>query len=112
MTCCNVVWRGEIIYRFIRTATVKQPATIYTALQFASEVCAHINKQHSLGLRFGVEMFSGPVIHWHFEADSTDNIYELFGKLGQDREYLALLDKYKDTWLEGSLKDRLVALMR
>ena len=39
------------MYRFIRTATVKHPAPVYTALEFASEVCAHINKQYALGLR-------------------------------------------------------------
>ena len=61
--------------------------------------------------KFGIELFGEPVIHWHFKSDSADKIYELFGKLGQDRDYLALMDKYKDTWLEGSLEDRLVALM-
>ena len=99
------------MYRFTRAATVRQPSSIYAALQFASEVTAHINKQYALGLRFGIEMFSEPVIPWHFESDSADKIYELFGKLGQDQDYAALMDKHKDTWLEGSLKDRLVALM-
>jgi hypothetical protein len=30
------------------------------------------------------------------------------GKLMQDAEYLALVEKYKDAWLEGTMKDTLV----
>ncbi len=99
------------MHRFVRTAAVKHAGSIYTALQAASEITAHVNKQYALDLKYGVELFSEPVFHWHFDSESADKIYELFGKLGEDREYAALMDKYKDIWLEGSLKDRLIALM-
>ena len=40
---------------------------------------------------------------------SLDKMQQLNAELARDREYLALLDKYKDCWLEGSMRDTLVA---
>jgi len=94
------------MYCAIRTLTAKDMAA---AIQFAGEVTAYLNKQYSLNMKFGVEMFGAQTIHWHLESDSADKIHRLSAKLMQDPEYLALLEKYRHTWLEGSIKDTLVA---
>jgi len=99
------------MYRFIRTATVKSAASLPSALAFASEVTAHLNKSYSLNMRFGAEQFGCARIHWHFDADSLDKMQQVNGKLLEDREYAALLDKYKDVWAEGSMHDTVVRLV-
>ncbi len=98
------------MYRFIRTATVKNAALLPAALAFASQVTAHINASYSLKMRFGAEQFGGATIHWHFDAESLDQMQQLNNSLMEDRDYLALLDKYKETWLDGSLQDTLIRL--
>lgn len=49
--------------------------------------------------------------HWHFDADSLDKMNALNAKLMQDRQYLGLLEKVKDIWVDGSLKDTVVNLL-
>jgi len=97
------------MFRFIRTATAKTAAGVPTGLQFASEVAAYLNKRHSLNMKFGAEMFGEARIHWHFESDSLDKMEQVNAKLLQDREYLGMLEKFKDVWVEGSMKDTIVA---
>ena len=97
------------MYRFIRTATAKTAASLPMALQFGGEVTAYLNKRYALNMRFGAEMFGASKVHWHFESDSLDKMQQLNAELARDREYLALLDKYKDCWLEGSMRDTLLA---
>ncbi len=99
------------MYRFIRTATARTAAGMPAAIRFAGEVTAHLNRKHALGMRFGVEMYGHAKIHWHFDMDSLDKMQQLNASLMEDREYLALLDKYKEVWVDGSMKDRLVRLL-
>ncbi|MBV8124330.1 MAG: hypothetical protein JOY60_11295 [Burkholderiaceae bacterium] len=98
-------------YRFIRTATVKTGAAMPNALRFASEVTAYMNKRYSLNMKFGAELFGASKLHWHFDTDSLDKIQQLNAQLMEDREYLGLLDKYKDAWVDGSIKDTLVTVL-
>ena len=98
------------MYRFIRTATVKNAALLPAALTFAAEVTAHINKRYSLNMAFGTEQFGCANIHWHFDADSLDKMQQVNEKLLGDRDYAALLEKYKDVWAEGSMQDTVVRL--
>ena len=67
------------------------------ALQFATEVTAYLNKQYALNLKLGVGALDQPIIQWHFELDSADELAKLNDKLAADQEYLALVEKYKDT---------------
>ncbi|TAM51752.1 MAG: hypothetical protein EPN57_16640 [Paraburkholderia sp.] len=99
------------MYRFVRTATVKNAALLPQALAFASEVTAHINKRYSLNMLFGAEQYGWARIHWHFDADSLDEMQRVNGRLMEDREYAALLDKYKDLWAEASMHDTVVRLL-
>ena len=98
------------MFQLIRTVQAKNAAYIPAALQFAGEVTAYVNKTYSLNLKHGVELFSGATLHWHFQADSLDKISALNAKLMQDREYLAILNKAKDFWVEGSFRDCLVSM--
>lgn len=98
------------MYRFIRTATVKNAAALPSALAFASEVTAHLNRSYSLNMRFGVEQFGCANIHWHFDADSLDKMQQINEKLMGDRDYAALLTKYQDIWAEGAMHDAVVRL--
>lgn len=97
------------MYRFIRTATVRTAAAMPTAVKFGGEITAYVNKRYSTNMRFGVEMYGSPKVHWHFESDSLDQMQKLNAELMHDRDYLGLLERYKDTWVDGSMKDMLVA---
>ena len=98
------------MFRFIRTVAVRYAASLPAALKFASEVAAHVNKHHGTDMRFGAEMYGHPRIHWHFDIDSLDKMQQLNAKLMADREYIGMLDKFKENWVEGSMKDTLVAM--
>ena len=98
------------MYRFIRTVTVRHNAALPSALKFASEVTAHIKKHYDIAMMFGAELYGSPKVHWHFDIDSLDKMQQLNAKLMVDREYLGLLDKFKENWVEGSMKDTLVSL--
>lgn len=97
------------MFRFMRTATAKNAATLVPALQFAAEVSSYLNRRYSLNVKFGTELFGAPRIHWQFETDSLDKLQQLNVKLLQDREYLGMIEKYKDSWVDGSLQDTVLA---
>jgi len=96
------------MYRFTRTATARNAAVVPAGIQFATEVTAYLNKKYDLKLRFGIELFGGSTIHWQFETDSLDKITALNAKLLQDPEYIAILQKEKEVWADGSLRDCIV----
>ncbi len=97
------------MFRFMRTATAKNAASLPAALQFAGEVTSYLNKRYSLNMKFGIEMFGAPRVHWHFESDSLDKMHQLNIKLTQDREYLGMLEKFKDVWADASMRDTILA---
>ena len=99
------------MYRFIRTATVKNASLLPSALAFASQVTAHVNKAHALNMRFGVEQFGAANVHWHFDADSLDKMQHVNETLMEDRDYNAMLNKFKDTWAEGSMRDSVIRMV-
>ncbi len=99
------------MYRFIRTATVKNAALLPAALKFASQVTAHLNKNYGVSMRFGAELFGGARIHWHFEADSVDKMQQINERLMEDKEYAAMLEKFQENWVEGSMQDALIKMI-
>ena len=99
------------MYRMIRTATVTTASKSAAAMQLAGEITAYLNKTYSLNMKFGMEIFGAGKIHWHLETDSLDKITAINAKVMQDREYQALLEKGQGLWLEGGLKDTLVAIV-
>jgi hypothetical protein len=98
------------MFLFMRTVEAKNAAMLPAALQFAAEVTTYVNKTYALGVKYGVEVFSGATLHWHFETDSLDKITAIHAKLMQDREYGALLMKGKDLWVDGTFKDTILTI--
>ena len=82
------------------------------AVQFAAEVTSYLNKQYALNMKLGVGSIDKPVIQWHFELDSADELATLNDKLAEDQEYSALIANYKNTWFAKSMKDTLVTVAR
>lgn len=99
------------MFRFIRTVEAKNAAMLPAALQFAGEITSYVNKTYGLNLQYGLEVFSGAVLHWQFQTDSLDKVTALHAKLLQDREYGALLSKAKDLWVDGTFKDTVVSIV-
>ena len=108
--CDKVDKQEKFMFRFIRTTTAKSAAEIPAALQFAAKVTSYVNKQHSLNMKFGVELFGAPSVHWYFDTDSLDKSVQVNAALLQDREFCEMLDKSKALWTDGSTKDTIVSL--
>lgn len=98
------------MFRFERTATIKNAADEPAAVQFAGEVTSYLNKRHALNMRYGVELFGAGNIHWYFDFDSLDKANQLNAALLHDREYCEMLDKAKALWTDGSMRDTVVNL--
>ena len=96
------------MFRFMRTMTVNNLADLPAALQSAAETTSHLNKTYQLNVKFGLESYGQPRIHWHFDFDSVDSLSQTNVKILQDRDYLAMGEKAKHLWLPGSTKDTLV----
>jgi hypothetical protein len=103
--------RETTMFRFIRTSVPNTGADVPAALQFAARVTSYLNKTYSLNMKYGVEVFGGTRIQWHFDSDSLDKMYQLHGKMLQDREYCGMLEKGKGTFLAGSMKDTVITLL-
>ena len=65
------------MFRFERTVSVKHAAEVPAAVQFASEVTTYLNKRHDLNMKFGVELFGEPRIHWYYDFESLDDSAKL-----------------------------------
>ncbi len=100
------------MYRFIRSARIVSSTRMPAALQFAVEVTDYLNKQYSLDMKIGVGTLGHPIIQWHFDLDSADELATLNNKLSEDLEYLALVEKYKYSWFAKSMEDTLVNVAR
>jgi hypothetical protein len=99
------------MYRFMRTATVKNAAHLPAAIQFGAELNGYLNKTYNINLRVGVEMFGGATLHWQLDAESLDSMNTLNTKMLQDQQYIGMLEKMKDIWVDGTLKDTIVAML-
>jgi hypothetical protein len=98
------------MFRYQRSATVKNVADLPAAIQFGNQVTSYVNKQHSLKLTFGVELFGAASLHWYFDSESIDKSVQVNAALLQDREYTGMLNNAKALWIDGSVKDTIVSL--
>jgi hypothetical protein len=98
------------MFRFERTTTVKSVADMPAAMQFAAEVTGYLNKQHSLKMDFGAEVFNEYRVHWYFDFESVDKLSAMGMTLLQDAKYTEMLAKGRAFWVEGSLRDTIVKL--
>ncbi len=99
------------MFLFIRTVQFNTSASAPAAVQFGRDAAAYLNKKYAVGAQYGVEAFSEPRLYVLFQTESVDKLVALNGKLMQDPEWLGILNKAKDLWVDGSLKDRLVQLL-
>lgn len=93
---------------FKRVATIATAANTPKAMGFAMELTGYLNKTYNINLRVGMEMFGGLNLHWFYEVDSLEKITALNMKLMEDKSYWAMLEKGKEFWIDGSLKDSIV----
>jgi hypothetical protein len=98
------------MYRFERTATVRHAAEVPAAVQFAAEVTSYLNKRHHIDMKYGVEIFGSPRIHWYFDVESLDASAKLDAALLKDEEYEKLLKKNEGLWVDQSMHDTVVRL--
>ncbi len=96
------------MYRFTRYATLHNAAIVPQAIGWSTELCGYLNKTYKLPLKTGVELFGNLNVHWEFEMDSLDKMSELNTKLLSDKSYLQMLEKGKDFWVAGTVKDQIV----
>ena len=99
------------MYRFIRSAIPRNASQVPAALQFSAHVCEHLNHAYGLNMRAGIELFGKGRLHWHYEAETIDQMTATNRKLMADKAYLALLEKYSAIWLEGSMQDQVISLL-
>ena len=98
------------MFRFERKSTVKHAGEVPAAVQFATEVTSYLNKRYDLGMKFGVELFGEPRIHWYYDFESLDDSAKLNASLLKDNEYENLLKKSEDLWIEQGVHDTIVRL--
>ncbi len=96
------------MYCLVRTATLRRAGDLPVAFQFGTEVTSYLKKTYSVDMKVGVEMYGGCRIIWRYDFDSLDKQQQIMQKLLTDREYAASLNKVKDLWAEGTLKDTLI----
>ena len=96
------------MYHFTRTVTLRNAAVTPKAIGFAMELTGYLNKTYNLTARCGMELYGSMNIHWHLESDSLDKLSALNGKLIEDKNYWSMIEKGKEYWLDGSLKDTVV----
>lgn len=99
------------MYRYCRTITVRNGASLVPALQVAAELTAYINRVHGLKMTLGAELFGDLAIHWYNDMASLDAMPQFAMKAAQDRGYLDLLERMKPFVVEGSVRDQVVQLM-
>lgn len=99
------------MFRFIRSATVRHIASMPAALKYAAEVTSYVREHHGMTMRFGAQMFGGTRVEWHLDFESLDKMTAQTMQLMQDPEYLALIDRNRELWVDGSVTDKLVRLV-
>lgn len=99
------------MFVFRRSVTLANAANVPKALNFSVELCGYFNKTYGVNLRTGLEMFGPLNMHWQFESDTLDKMNAINTKLLDDKGYWSILEKNKDLWVHGSLKDTVINLI-
>lgn len=93
------------MYRYTRTATVKNGADVQRAMAIAGEITAYVNKLVDIDLQCGIELFNGNRIHWSADFPSLAVFEQKFAKLMADDDYFALIGRARELWVDGTLQD-------
>jgi hypothetical protein len=97
------------MYRYSRTVTIKNSASMPPALRTGAEIATHLNNTYKLNMRVGSELFGHLRIHWTCDVESLDSMTQLNLKLMQDKAYWEIMERIKPYVLEGSVRDRVIA---
>ena len=100
------------MYSFSRHATLINASVTPKAIGYSMELTGYVNKTYGINMRVGMEMFGQGRIHWTFDFDSLDKLSALNAKLIEDKQYWAMLEKGREYWVDGSLKDVVVMYPR
>ena len=98
------------MFRFERTAVVKTAAEVPAAVKFANDVTVYLNQRYNLDMKFGVELFGEPRIHWYYDLESLDDSVKLNSTLLEDADYEKILKKSEDLWVNQGMHDTIVRL--
>lgn len=99
------------MYRYSRTIIVKNGASMQPAMQIGTEITAHVNRMYGLKMRMGPELFNELKVHWMYDADTLEGMMALSAKLAQDTVYWEMMGKLKPFVLEGSVREKVIALL-
>ena len=79
-------------------------------LKFAKEIADFINTKYApVSVQVYTEVFGEyNTIYWHTDHDDLSTLEEAHDKLIADPEYLAILNKGSDIFVEGTLQDKLL----
>ncbi|MCK9382443.1 MAG: hypothetical protein M0P95_15445 [Sulfuritalea sp.] len=91
--------------RFVRTAAIA-PGKLGSALAFAKQISAYLEKQHELKLEVMTPIGGNPHrVAWRAEYANLAVMEQTQAKLMADSKYLELLASGGDNFIAGSLND-------
>ena len=99
------------MYRFMRFATVKNSAHLPKVMGFGTEVTGYFKKHYDIDLKFGAQRFGELNLYWFFDFDELNRLEQINNTLIADKTYWAMVDKVRDYWLDGSLRDIVIELI-
>ena len=99
--------------RVHRTARISD-GMIQQAFQFAKEITEYVNTKYpQVSVQVYVEAFGAVgTIHWFVDYKDLATLERTTGQLFSDQGYLAILGKAPGLFIEGSVHDTLLMLMR
>ena len=99
--------------RVHRTARISD-GMIQQAYQFAKEITEYLNSKYTqISVQVYVEAFGAVgTIHWFVDYKDLATVERTTGQLFSDQGYLAILGKAPGLFIEGSVHDTLLMLMR
>ncbi len=97
------------MFRFHRTAQASR-GKFLEAVQWAKEVAGYINTKYApVSVQAYLEAFGDTgTVHWYSDHEDLATIEKLNAQLLADQEYLAMLNKAADLYIEGSVHDTLI----
>ncbi len=97
------------MFRFHRTAQASR-GKLQDAIKFAKEVTEYLNAKYTpLSVQAYSEVFGdGGRIHWYADYQDLATIEKINAQLLTDQGYWAILTKWADAFIEGSVHDTLM----
>lgn len=94
--------------QFTRRAALRDDALIPRAKGLAVELDRYLEKKHKIRVRVGVREFGFSSMIWFFDAPNFEMVQDINDQLSKDRDYWEMIDKNRDLWAPGAMKDGMV----